>query len=196
MGRKAKIRKSRKALPKKTGVSLVNSISVKAEKVKAEKKQTEVFVPAELINPDVTSDYVYPLSILTKFARQEHYFCQQSFEQCLSRARRVFRFPLRNDKCPDTLNTTEKVVLAINLVTELRWMIANAVKPEDWSEFLSGKIQEGFALIQNVNRVEEIGKILNELGGFPAMSWACQQIPLSEQRDVDCIWDGMGDWRY
>jgi hypothetical protein len=45
-------------------------------------------------------------------------------------------------------------------------------------------------------RTREIGARLHALGGFAMMSWACEQIAKGDRSDLDCVWDGVGDWRW
>lgn len=47
----------------------------------------------------------------------------------------------------------------------------------------------------NRPRVKEIGHILNMCGGYPLMFWVAQQIPLHDQRELDCAWHEIGKWR-
>ena len=46
----------------------------------------------------------------------------------------------------------------------------------------------------NKPRVKEIGERLNSSGGYNLMLWAPKQIPLHDQRELECAWHGIGQW--
>jgi hypothetical protein len=46
----------------------------------------------------------------------------------------------------------------------------------------------------NRPRVREIGERLNKAGGYNLMLWAAKQIPLHDQRELECAWHGIGQW--
>lgn len=50
-------------------------------------------------------------------------------------------------------------------------------------------------LENNRARVRELGQRLHNLGGFQMMQRAWSQVPRYDQRELECCWDGVGDWR-
>ena len=46
----------------------------------------------------------------------------------------------------------------------------------------------------NKPRVREIGKRFNKAGGYNLMLWAAKQIPVHDQRELECVWHGIGQW--
>lgn len=50
-------------------------------------------------------------------------------------------------------------------------------------------------LEKNKLRVREIGEALNEAHGFSGMVYVAEQLPLHDQRELECCWDGIGHWK-
>jgi len=48
--------------------------------------------------------------------------------------------------------------------------------------------------IENEEKTRAIGETLNKLGGFQAMLWAQERVPLTDQRELEICWDGIGEW--
>jgi hypothetical protein len=46
----------------------------------------------------------------------------------------------------------------------------------------------------NKPRVREIGKRFNKAGGYNLMLWAAKQIPVHDQRELECARHGIGQW--
>ena len=44
-------------------------------------------------------------------------------------------------------------------------------------------------------RTREIGERLNALGGFQLMLWAHQQFSRTDGRSLECVWNGIGEWK-
>lgn len=51
-------------------------------------------------------------------------------------------------------------------------------------------------LENNHERTKELGERLWEIGKLPSMQKALLQMPKYDQHELDCIWDGIGDWRW
>jgi hypothetical protein len=47
----------------------------------------------------------------------------------------------------------------------------------------------------NKPRVREIGERFNKAGGYNLMLWAAKQIPLHDQRELECAWHEIGEWQ-
>ena len=49
-------------------------------------------------------------------------------------------------------------------------------------------------LENNRERTKELGERLWEIGKLPLMQKALSQMPKYDQHELDCCWDGVGDW--
>ena len=49
---------------------------------------------------------------------------------------------------------------------------------------------------KNRAQTEELGEILWKIGGLALMQKALSQMPKYDQHELDCIWDGIGDWHW
>ena len=64
--------------------------------------------------------------------------------------------------------------------------IANADTDTGWERTPFDKQRE---------RTREIGERLNALGGFQLMLWAHQQFSRTDGRSLECVWNGIGEWK-
>lgn len=46
----------------------------------------------------------------------------------------------------------------------------------------------------NRARVRGLGERLNQLGGLSLMVSVCESMPKCDQRELECAWDGIGEW--
>jgi hypothetical protein len=53
-----------------------------------------------------------------------------------------------------------------------------------------------FSFLSNKERYMGIGKKINAIGGMPLMLEACNFLPKTFVSEIDCCWDGIGNWRW
>jgi len=53
-----------------------------------------------------------------------------------------------------------------------------------------------FSFLSDKEKYREIGEKINKLGGFALMFEACNFLPKTFVREIDCCWDGIGSWRW
>lgn len=50
-------------------------------------------------------------------------------------------------------------------------------------------------LSDNLERTQEIGRMLDSKFGFMGMAIACSKVPELDQRELDVAWNGIGQWQ-
>lgn len=88
----------------------------------------------------------------------------------------------------------------INAIPELVEELKKMDEKSKDSQGLDEDSDEGEAyypiyLGKNKKRVQEIGERIEKAGGYDLMLWAVKQIREEVQHELECAWDGIGDWQ-